>query len=48
MFKEFVKKRMTDGEVSIWNPMKRRNIGTFKSVNTVSDMKAGDKLIKIK
>ena len=28
--------------------MKRRDIGTFKSANAVSDMKAGDKLIKIK
>ena len=28
--------------------MKRRNIGTFTSTNAVSDMKAGDKLIKIK
>ena len=48
MFKEFVKERVTDGKVSIWSPMKRRNIGTFKSANAVSDMKAGDKLIKIK
>ena len=48
MFKEFVKERMTDGKVSVWSPMKRKNIGTFKSANEVSDMKAGDKLIKIK
>ena len=48
MFKEFVKGHMTDGKVSIWSPVKRRNIGTFKSANAVSDMKAGDKLIKIK
>ena len=48
MLKEFVKERMTDGKVSVWSLMKRRNIGTFKSANAVSDMKAGDKLIKIK
>ena len=48
MFKEFVKERMTDGKVSIWSPMKRTNIGTFKSANAVSDVKAGDKLIKMK
>ena len=48
MLKEFVKERMTDGKVSIWSLMKRRNIGTFKSANAVSDMKTGDKLIKIK
>ena len=48
MFKEFVKERTADGKVSIWSPMKRRNIGTFKNANAVSDMKAGDKLIKIK
>ena len=48
MLKEFVKERMTDGKVPIWSLMKRRNIGTFKSANAVSDMKAGGKLIKIK
>ena len=47
MFKEFVKDRMTDGKVSVWGAMKRRNIGTFKSANAVSDVKSGDKLIKI-
>lgn len=48
MFEEFVKERLTEGKLSVWDKMKRRKLGTFKNANASIDITVGDKLVKMK
>ena len=48
MFEGFVTERLTEGNLSVWDPMKRKKLGIFKSANAAIEVSAGDKLVNIK
>ena len=48
MFEGFVTQRLTEGNLSVCNPMKRKKLGTLKNTNATIEVRAGDKLVKIK
>ena len=42
MFEGFVTERLTEGNFSVWDPMKRKKLGTFKTANATIEVRAGD------
>ena len=48
MFEDFVKERLTEGKLSVWDKMTKKKLKTFKSANATTDIKIGDKMVKIK
>jgi hypothetical protein len=48
MFESFVTERLTEGRLSVWDKMTKRKLGTFKSANAMLEVRAGEKLVKIK
>ena len=42
MFEGFVTERLTEVNLSVWDPMKRKKLGTFKTANAIIEVKAGD------
>ena len=48
MFDQFSNERLTSGELSVWDKMKKRKIGAFKSSNATTEVRTGDKLTKVK
>ena len=48
MFQDFVKERIQTGTLSVWDPMKKRKLNTFRSSNVTTEVKINEKLVKIK
>ena len=48
MFDQFSNKRLISGILAVWDIMKKRKLGTFKSSNATTEVKTGDKLTKVK
>ncbi len=48
MFEDFVKESLTEGKLSVWDKMTKKKLKTFKSANATTDIKIGDKMVKIK
>ena len=48
MFAEFVTDRLTEGNLSVWDKMPKRNLKTFKSANVTAEVRSGERLIKVK
>ena len=48
LFEEFTNHRLIEGELSVWDSMKRRKISTFKCNNETAEITSGGKVIKLK
>ena len=48
MFKGFVIGRYAEGNRSVMDPIKRKKLETFKNANATKEVRAVDKLVKIK
>ena len=48
MFEGFVTERLTEGKLSVWDKMTKKKLGTFKSANAMTEIRMGDKVVKIK
>ena len=48
MFEDFVTERLTEGKLSVWDKMTKKKLGTFKSANATTEIRMGDKVVKIK
>lgn len=48
MFECFVTERLTEGKLSVWDKMTKKKLGTYKSGNASTEIRVGDKVVKIK
>ena len=48
MFEAFVTERLTEGKLFVWDKMTKKKLGTFKSANAMTEIRMGDKVVKIK
>ena len=48
IFKKFVEERLKMGNLSPWDTIKKRKLGTFSQCNKALELKIGDKIIKLK
>ena len=48
MFEGFVTERLTEGKLSVWEKISKKKLGTYKSANASTEIRVGDKVVKIK
>ena len=47
IFKKFIEERLKMGNLSPWDTIKKRKLGTFSQCNKALELKSGDKIIKL-
>ena len=48
IFEDFVTERLTEGKLSVWEKIAQKKLGIFKSANVSTEIRVGDKVVKIK
>jgi len=48
VFEDFVTERLTEGKLSVFEKITQKKLGIFKSANVSTEIRVGDKMVKIK